>query len=565
MVCATAAMVRGAERATFILTDGQRMSGTVVFHTDARTNIRADKNEFNVGLADGTEVPIPFHQVVAIDFAGGRPGNRELQSLGAGHTLVMRDGAIHTGTLVDLVGGDTIRWRQRSGRVEEFPIRSASRIYLQADAARAQWQSDWPGRGGAARRSDDVSTPSADAGGVIVDANSMWTDTGIVVRRGEQVRFQATGRIRFREGIGQTANAAGNNTVRSPAFPVDDMGVGGLIARVGNGAPFPLGSGTSAVTMPASGRLQLGVNDDDYSDNSGAFRVDVLRRDASGAWVDAESRADESGLGSVWRRTRPDATSGASGTTRELRIAGSTAWTDTGLTVSRGESLSFDTSGSIAYRGGEWTDANGDPATRSYRYPLSNMPVGGLIARINGGRPFRIGAGSNVITMPASGRLELGINDDTHADNEGEYRVVIRSDEEGASWSDPWPGTYDSRGLLGEVVVSAASAWTTTSITVRRGDVLSFDTTGTVSFRPGNGNIVGPEGKNAVRSNRYPVPALPAGGLIGRVDGGVPFAIGAGRTVVMPASGRLQLGVNDDHFGDNSGAFQVQIRRGRQQ
>ena len=573
MVGAMSAMVRGAERATFILTDGQRMSGTVVFHTEARTNIREDKNEFNLGLANGTEVPIPFHQVVAIDFAGGRPGARELQSLGAGHTLVMRNGTVYSGTLVDLIGGDTVRWRDRNGRVDEFPIRDASRIYLQPEAARTQWQGDWS----ADRRSDtwrgnrdeDVTNPSSGSGGVIVDANQTWTDTGIVVRRGEQLRFQTTGRIRFRNGAGQTATADGNNTVRNPGFPVGEMGVGALIARVGNSAPFALGSTTSAITMPASGRLQLGVNDDDYSDNAGAFRVEIMRRDGRGTWTDADNvdntgnNSGNTGLGGLWGRSRGGSTTSTTGVTRDLRVSGRNAWTDTGQTVERGESVSFETSGSIAFRQGEWTDANGDVSTRSYRYPLSNMPVGGLIARIEGGRPFRIGAGSNVITMPATGRLELGINDDSLSDNEGAFRVVIRGNEEGSRWSDPWPGSYDSRGALDDVVVPAASAWTTTSVTVRRGDVLSFDTTGTIGFRPGRGNIVGPEGKNGVRNNRYPVPSLPAGGLIARVDGGAPFAIGAGGTSVMPASGRLQLGINDDNFGDNSGAFHVSIRRGR--
>ena len=54
------------------------------------------------------------------------------------------------------------------------------------------------------------------------------------------------------------------------------MGVGGLVARVGNSAPFPIGSNTNGITMPADGRLMLGVNDD-ILDNSGAFYVQINR------------------------------------------------------------------------------------------------------------------------------------------------------------------------------------------------------------------------------------------------------------------------------------------------
>jgi hypothetical protein len=56
------------------------------------------------------------------------------------------------------------------------------------------------------------------------------------------------------------------------------MPVGGLIARVGNGTPFAIGSTGSPVTMPTGGRLFLGVNDDDYRDNTGGYDVNLYRR-----------------------------------------------------------------------------------------------------------------------------------------------------------------------------------------------------------------------------------------------------------------------------------------------
>ena len=42
---------RSRERATFILTDGERKSGTVVFHTDSRENLIA--GNLNLGTDDG--------------------------------------------------------------------------------------------------------------------------------------------------------------------------------------------------------------------------------------------------------------------------------------------------------------------------------------------------------------------------------------------------------------------------------------------------------------------------------------------------------------------------------
>jgi hypothetical protein len=74
----------------------------------------------------------------------------------------------------------------------------------------------------------------------------------------------------------------------------------------------------------------------------------------------------------------------------------------------------------------EWTGANGETSVRSHAFPVPALPVGTLIARIDGGRPFAIGGGTTSVTMPASGRLLLGVNDDHHADNAGAFRVAIR-------------------------------------------------------------------------------------------------------------------------------------------
>jgi hypothetical protein len=100
------------ERATFILIDGERKSGTVVFHTPARENLV--NNYLNLGTDDGKEMTFPVDQVAVIDFAGGRPATAELTALPAGdgtHLLVLRDGNAQQGHLLNLVDGDTVIWR----------------------------------------------------------------------------------------------------------------------------------------------------------------------------------------------------------------------------------------------------------------------------------------------------------------------------------------------------------------------------------------------------------------------------------------------------------------------
>jgi hypothetical protein len=50
-----------------------------------------------------------------------------------------------------------------------------------------------------------------------------------------------------------------------------------------------------------------------------------------------------------------------------------------------------------------------------------------------------------------------------------------------------------------------------------------------------------------------------AGALIGRIGNGPAFAIGNQRSIRAPRNGRLFLGVNDDHFEDNAGHFEVNV------
>src|SRR5215510_7828595 len=80
------------ERATFVLTDGERKSGQVVFHGDQRENLI--NGHLNLGNdAGGPEFTIPIGQVAVIDFAGGAPSATELAQLPtSGHLLTLRSG-----------------------------------------------------------------------------------------------------------------------------------------------------------------------------------------------------------------------------------------------------------------------------------------------------------------------------------------------------------------------------------------------------------------------------------------------------------------------------------------
>jgi hypothetical protein len=107
-----------------------------------------------------------------------------------------------------------------------------------------------------------------------VSALERWTDTGIVVRAGDSITFEADGSIQMSGERNDTADPAGSNRT-APGALVRGARAGTLIARIGNGAPFAVGARRTMSRAPASGRLYLGVNDDYLDDNAGEFEVMV--------------------------------------------------------------------------------------------------------------------------------------------------------------------------------------------------------------------------------------------------------------------------------------------------
>jgi len=270
VACAGVYAFAAAERVNFILTNGERHSGTVAAHGDQRENLI--NNYLNIATND-KDLTFPVDQVAVIDFVGGRPQPAELAQLGAGQMLVMRDGSVQQGRFVNMINGDTLQWDNASGQRQQFAIRDVSRVYLNPASARTVFNYNGTQQGQAVATSGQAITQQ-----VRVDAKQAWTDTGITVNAGERVSFSASGQIAFGTGPGQTADPNGNPAERRANYPDPSVPVGALIGRVDNSAPFAIGMQTQPLGMPASGRLMLGVNDNELNDNSGFYTVTVTKQ-----------------------------------------------------------------------------------------------------------------------------------------------------------------------------------------------------------------------------------------------------------------------------------------------
>jgi len=272
VACAGMYALAAAERATYILTSGERKSGTVVFHGGQNENLI--NGDLNLGQDNARDLTFRMDQVAVIDFVGGRPAADEMSKVPAsGHFLVLRDGTSQPGTFVNMINGDTLIWRNDSGQEQRYGLRDVRRIYLNPDSARTAFRYN----GTAPTAVGTAGQTTLAPGAVRVDANVPWTDTGVDVRAGDVVAFQGSGQISFGASEGMTAGVDGKSDMRSPNYPVSVMPVGGLIGKVGNSAPFPIGGNQQGIRMPANGRLMLGVNDNELSDNAGFFSVVVNR------------------------------------------------------------------------------------------------------------------------------------------------------------------------------------------------------------------------------------------------------------------------------------------------
>ena len=140
--------------------------------------------------------------------------------------------------------------------------------------------------------------------------------------------------------------------------------------------------------------------------------------------------------------------------------------------------------------------------------------------------------------------------------NPGSARTALNNPSSGAV------ATTGSSAVPGTVQVPANQACTDAGISVKKGDRVSFQTTGQIKFGQGAEQTAGPDGNGNSMNPGYPVPVVGAGALIGKVGNSAAFPIGSNtQPIVMPADGRLYLGVNDNQVGDNSGAFTVAVTK----
>ena len=269
VLTACTAVLFAAQPVTFVLRSGERVSGELTYKGGTAYTL------------NGRDYP--SDEIAVIAFAPGDPSAAELQQIPRAdnnpseherHVFVTRDGQVIFGKIYHISpDGSTITFDRREGGRQDIAASNLARVYVNPGGARSVYAGVL---GGANSPSAVATSGSMTPGAINVQADRPWTDTGLVVKKGDRVYFTTNGQITVGPGFVATPDGAGTAEAR-PGLPVPAMHPGGLIARVDTGAPFPVGSNSQGILMPANGRLFVGINDDNFSDNSGFFAVTVRK------------------------------------------------------------------------------------------------------------------------------------------------------------------------------------------------------------------------------------------------------------------------------------------------
>lgn len=272
VMCALWVMTPFAQgNVTVQLRDGSKVEGRIEELTmDGTLFVRVSQHD---------QRRIPISSVAMIDRVGGASGLPETElreASGSQHLLMLSNGSSVKGQLVAIRGGQgsaqegqarTYVFNLSDGRQQQFELGQVSRVYLGTYPFAAIT--------GSANAASDLDPGASVPGAIRVPANAGWVSTGMRVRRGEVISFNTSGEIQLSTNASDRARSAGMPRTAAGA-PVPNVNAGGLIGRIGNGAAFAIGDQAS-VPMPNAGLLYLAVNDDELSDNSGAFVVQLGR------------------------------------------------------------------------------------------------------------------------------------------------------------------------------------------------------------------------------------------------------------------------------------------------
>ena len=243
------------------------------------------------------------------------------------------------------------------------------------------------------------------------------------------------------------ALSVSTRTDKTIGAPLPTANRGALLGRFGSAIPFVIGKGPYQFTATSSGFLLLSVNDNKYSDNSGAFKVEA-KLHASSLPVYKPFLTSEPVISSIDSDFKlltnfsyfPNGTIhsavGENGSFSELHnitILPAATSTECSVEIRENEQVIITSYGSITLAEnmpvcgaegiGVWGDGVKGPSGN--RFPVVDGSYGGLYAKMNDGEWFLIGNKPLAYTSKEFGKLSFIINIDDYTLSTGSLNITI--------------------------------------------------------------------------------------------------------------------------------------------
>lgn len=163
------------------------------------------------------------------------------------------------------------------------------------------------------------------------------------------------------------------------------------------------------------------VSRDEWHWSAATFSRRDLNRDGMLSRREFDATGGEAGPGTA------SGAVGTSGPGRSVRVNSQQRWTDAGIDVRAGDTITINATGNVQMSDNAQDMASPAGSTTGRRAPdapILNQLAGALIAQIDYYGPIFVG-GRQSFVAPVSGRLYFGVNDDHLADNRGEFVVTV--------------------------------------------------------------------------------------------------------------------------------------------
>jgi len=219
--------------------------------------------------------PLPNAAEGKLIGAIGNDQNAPVLELGASQEFVAdRDGRLYLtanrGTYADARGSFTVQVKRERDQA------------ALAEDNRADNSFGTPRQRSRSRTGETTATRTPVDVVIDVPGTSRGTDTNIDVRAGDQITFTTTGTVIAGRRLGEVGPEGGKVSGFGAIVgtrPLPTAGPGALIGYIRQpngqaGQAFLVGAQLT-LSVPADGRLFLAINDDNYSDNSGGFKVKI--------------------------------------------------------------------------------------------------------------------------------------------------------------------------------------------------------------------------------------------------------------------------------------------------